>query len=113
MADINKIRVNKSDYNIVPQLGTGLFAENGIVGINTGEGITFDQRGKVCINLGTGLACDEEKGCLQVNLGTALVAAADDTDCGIAINNSGFIIDLAKFKNFLAALGVQFTQPLC
>lgn len=111
MAEINKIRVNKEEFDIVPQLGTGLYAENGIVSIDMGDGIAYDKAGRVCINLGTGLSCDEQKGNLLVNFGTAQVVDISNTECGIAIDERGFVIDSEKFKSFLVSLGVEFKQP--
>ena len=110
MAEINKINLNGNNYNIVPQLGTGLIADDGVVSINFGSGVTLDEDGKMKINLGTGLICNESDGEIMVNFGTAQVIDNIGADCGIAINDSGFVINPVSFKRYLVSLGVQFTQ---
>ncbi|MBQ8270438.1 MAG: hypothetical protein IJZ22_04425 [Bacteroidaceae bacterium] len=110
MAEINKISLNGNNYDIVPKLGTGLIAEDGVVGINFGGGVTFDKSGKVTIKFGTGLICSESNGEIAVNFGTAQVTDDSSADCGIAINDSGFVINPVNFKKYLVSLGVQFTQ---
>ena len=108
MAEINKIKVNENEYDIVPQLGTALSTENGVVNIDLGSGIFFDENGKIAINLGTGVLCDDENGKLAVCFGTAQVAGNNGCDCGIAINENGFVIEPVAFKSYLISLGVQF-----
>ncbi len=112
MGEISKIRVNESEYDIVPQLGTGLAAIDGVVGISLGDGITFDDEGKVRISLGTGLSCDNVNEKIFVNLGTAQVVGEENLDCGLAISEKGFIIDPVKFKEFLQKLNYQFAPLL-
>ena len=108
MAEINKIRLNGNDYDIVPQLGTGLVGNDGVVGINIGKGISFDDNGKVTISFGTGLVCEGENEKLAVNLGTAQIIGNSSANCGIAISDLGFVINPVDFKNYLASLGVMF-----
>lgn len=108
MAEINKIRLNGNDYDIVPQLGTGLVGNDGVVGINIGKGLSFDDKGKLRISFGTGLVCENENEKMVVNLGTAQVLGNSSANCGIAISDLGFVINPVDFKNYLASLGVMF-----
>lgn len=108
MAEINRINLNGNDYDIVPKLGTGLVANDGAVGIDFGKGISLDDAGKVIINFGTGLVCESEMDKLAVNLGTAQIIGNSSANCGIAISDSGFVINPVDFKNYLASLGVVF-----
>lgn len=108
MAEINKIKVGDSTYDIVPRLGTGLYCDEGAVAINLGSGFSISNEKKLTINFGTSFYYNSTSGKIEINLGTAVVEEQTDTDCGISINEKGFIIKLDIFKAFLRSLGVQF-----
>lgn len=110
MANLSKIKVGNISYDIVPQLGTALMAEDGIVSLKIGSGIVCNANKELTVNIGTGLNLDDKAGRLYVSLGTAVVEGNEQADTGIAVRDGVFIINAMVFKSYLQSLGVNFNQ---
>ena len=108
MANLSKIKVGNISYDIVPKLGTGLMGDAGILCLNIGSGITFNEKNEVRINLGTGLDFENKEGKIFVTLGTAKASNDENINTGIGIIDGMFRIDNAAFKSYLASLGISF-----
>lgn len=80
MANINKIRIGDTIYDITPEIGKGLQF-----------GTSLDNLNK-----------------LYVTLGTAVTDKTNDT--GIGIKDGNFMIDTVKFTAFLKELGFKTEQ---
>lgn len=110
MANLSKIKVGNISYDIVPQLGTALVAEDGVVSLKMGSGIACNDSKELVVNIGTGLNLDDKAGRLYVSLGTAVAEGNDKADTGIAVRDGVFSINPTAFKSYLQSLGVNFNQ---
>lgn len=108
MANLSKIKVGDTSYNIVPQLGTALAEEEGVVKLCIGGGITFNKNNELAPNIGSGLVLENTTAKIVVSLGTAVVAGDSEANCGISITDGNFQISSADFCNYLKSLGVLF-----
>lgn len=108
MANLSKIKVGNISYDIVPRLGTGLIGDAGVLCLNIGSGISFNEKKEVHINLGTGLNFESKEGKIFVTLGTAKATNDEKIDTGIGIEEGRFCIDSSAFKSYLQSLGVSF-----
>ncbi len=79
MTGINKIRIGESEFYITPSLGTGFQF-----------GTSIDNAHKLYINIGEAKA---DKASLPLP--------------GMKIDHLGFVVESAKFKEFLVALGFK------
>lgn len=108
MANLSKIKVGETSYNIVPQLGKGLKENEGVISLSTGNGIVLNENEELAVNAGAGLAMDSESGKIVVSLGKAADSDNAQADTGIEISNGTFSINPASFKAYLQSLGVVF-----
>lgn len=109
MANLSKIKVGDTTYNIVPKLGTALKEEDGTICLSIGSGIAFNDEKKLVLNFGSGLVVNDTSKKVVTSIGTAKVqGSATDVDTGIAIRDGEFYISPVAFKSYLQSLGVLF-----